>query len=120
MDESREQLYKRCHQKLLKTKEELLNGLSALDSSLSTQINGDEGDMAQALEDQHKSLAQRDRYYQQIREIDHALERIEEGTYGICEETEEPIESDRLEAIPWTRLSLEGAEIREQRRKRFA
>ena len=38
--------------------------------------------------------------------------RIERGQYGICEETEEPIETERLLAVPWTRL-IEGAEIRE-------
>ncbi len=40
--------------------------------------------------------------------------------YGICEETEELIEEDRLLAIPWTRLSIEGAEIRESVNKRYA
>jgi DnaK suppressor protein len=49
-----------------------------------------------------------------------ALSRIESGTYGICEETEEQIEHERLLAIPWTRLSIEGAEIRESIKKRYA
>ncbi|MCM0605892.1 MAG: TraR/DksA C4-type zinc finger protein [Xanthomonadaceae bacterium] len=56
----------------------------------------------------------------QLREIDLALERIEQGTYGICEETEEEIEADRLMAIPWTRVSFEGAEIRETNQRRYA
>lgn len=38
-------------------------------------------------------------------EIDYALERIRNGTYGICELTGKPIEPARLEAIPWTRFS---------------
>jgi RNA polymerase-binding transcription factor DksA len=38
-------------------------------------------------------------------EIDAALERIRRGTYGICEITGEPIEAERLAAIPWTRYS---------------
>ncbi len=42
-------------------------------------------------------------------EIDAALKRIEDGTYGICELTGQPIGWQRLEAIPWTRFSL-GAE----------
>ena len=49
-----------------------------------------------------------------------ALARIEQGTFGVCEETEEVIESERLLAIPWTRLSIEGAEIREAVSRRFA
>jgi RNA polymerase-binding transcription factor DksA len=41
-------------------------------------------------------------------EIEAALKRIEDGTYGICELTGEPIPWERLEAIPWTRFSLEA------------
>jgi DnaK suppressor protein len=41
-------------------------------------------------------------------EIDAALERIEEGTYGTCELTGQPIPMVRLEAIPWARFSLEA------------
>ena len=53
-------------------------------------------------------------------EIESALARIENGSFGICEETEEVIEPERLRAIPWTRLSIEGAEIRESITKRYA
>ena len=45
-----------------------------------------------------------------MREIDVALRKIEEGTYGYCEVNEEPIEQKRLEKMPWARLSLEAAE----------
>lgn len=41
-------------------------------------------------------------------EIDAALKRIEDGTYGICELTGKPIAWERLEAIPWTRFSIEA------------
>jgi RNA polymerase-binding transcription factor DksA len=41
-------------------------------------------------------------------EIEAALKRIEDGTYGVCELTGEPIPWERLEAIPWTRFSLEA------------
>lgn len=41
-------------------------------------------------------------------EIDAALRRIEDGTYGVCELTGRPIPWKRLEAIPWTRFSIEG------------
>ena len=37
-----------------------------------------------------------------LREIDAALQRIEDGTYGVCEGCGKPIEEERLEAIPWT------------------
>lgn len=43
-----------------------------------------------------------------LKEIEAAIERIYKGTYGICEVTGEPIDPDRLEAVPFTRFSLEG------------
>lgn len=50
-------------------------------------------------------------------EVREALKRIDEGTYGICEETGEPIGYKRLSAQPWTRLSLEAQQELEMRRK---
>jgi DnaK suppressor protein len=47
-------------------------------------------------------------------EINDALKRIEEGTYGICEGTGKPIERGRLEAIPWARYSVEYANQKEK------
>jgi RNA polymerase-binding transcription factor DksA len=43
-----------------------------------------------------------------VYEIDQAMNRIRNGTYGICEMTGKPIERERLEAIPWTRFSMEA------------
>ena len=65
-------------------------------------------------------LSSQERLTEQLLEIEMALSRIESGRYGICEETEEPIEHERLRALPWTRLSIEGAEIREALRRRYA
>ncbi|MBA4148412.1 MAG: TraR/DksA C4-type zinc finger protein [Verrucomicrobia bacterium] len=45
---------------------------------------------------------------QAIYEIDQALGRIHDGTYGICELTGKPIEPERLEAIPWTRFRFDA------------
>ncbi|MBX3357625.1 MAG: TraR/DksA C4-type zinc finger protein [Phycisphaeraceae bacterium] len=58
-------------------------------------------------------LAQVDRNL--IREIDEALKRIEDGTYGFCELTGKPIKAERLEELPWTRFSIEAARERERR-----
>lgn len=49
-----------------------------------------------------------------LREIDKALERIEEGTYGYCDVCGKPIEEKRLEAIPWTTLCIEHAKEAEK------
>ena len=48
-------------------------------------------------------------------EIGAALDRIEEGTFGICEMTGKPIERDRLDAIPWTRFSASAERGLEQK-----
>lgn len=58
-------------------------------------------------------LAQADRNL--IREIDAALKRIEDGTYGVCELTGKPIKAERLEELPWTRYSIEAARELERR-----
>lgn len=50
-----------------------------------------------------------------IKEIDDALKRIEDGTYGICELTGKPIKGDRLEELPWARYSIEAARELERR-----
>jgi RNA polymerase-binding transcription factor DksA len=50
-----------------------------------------------------------------IREIDDALARIENGTYGLCEMTRKPISRERLEELPWTRFSIEAARELERR-----
>ncbi len=51
-----------------------------------------------------------------VREIDDALERIDDGTYGICLKTHRPIGIARLEAKPWARYCIEYARLREQGR----
>ena len=120
MEESRSALYQKCKQRLLKSKQDRVNGLKALEGSLSEVATGDEGDLARTFESQHTAIAQREKLLIELREMDKALKRIDEGNYGVCEETGEPIEADRLMAIPWTKLSIEGAETREKMRKKFA
>lgn len=50
-------------------------------------------------------------------EIEEAIQRIFDGTYGVCEATEEPIDNERLLAVPFTRFSLEGQRQMERTRK---
>jgi DnaK suppressor protein len=64
-------------------------------------------------------LRTRDRERKLIRKIDEALKRIEDGTYGYCLETGEPIGVKRLEARPVATLSVEAQERRERREKQF-
>jgi len=63
-------------------------------------------------------LSTKDRYSSLINEIDQALERIDEGTYGYCSITGEPIGIKRLEARPTATLSIEAQEMQERLEKR--
>ncbi len=111
-----------CKQKLLKMKSDLLNRAqqAARDFNQIDKASGDEIDQSAAHQEEHSFLVNQDRIKTQIIEIEFALARIQNGTYGVCEETEEKIEAERLLAIPWTRLSIEGAEMREAAQKKFA
>lgn len=114
-----------CRQKLLSMKQELLNRsrAAALQFSQSQSMrstSGDEIDQTVAQLEEHTFLVSQDRLRDQLLEIETALARMERGTFGICEETEEPIELERLLAIPWTRLSIEGAELREAMSRKYA
>jgi DnaK suppressor protein len=79
----------------------------------------DESDHAAALIQQGMAMEVQQRDRQLMREIDHALAKLEDGSYGLCEETEEPIDEGRLDAQPWTRYCVEAAERREQQAKRY-
>lgn len=121
-DLSRE-LIEQCKKSLLDAKADILNRVKDVQKGLGDSEDGksgDEGDQTTKALAENEFLATNERLRVQLMEIEFALARIENGSYGICEETEEPIEPDRLIAIPWTRLSIEGAEMRESMTKRFA
>ena len=64
--------------------------------------------------DQEFTLGLMDSERKILHEIDDALGRIENGTYGICEGTNKPIPKQRLKAIPWTRYRVEYADLLEK------
>ncbi len=114
-------LVEECKSKLLGSKEDLLNRVQDIRKNLHTEEKGgDEADQTVRVLNESEVLGQHDRIRKQLFEIEQALARIEGGTYGICEETDEYIEAERLLAIPWTRLSIEGAEIRESLKRKYA
>ena len=116
------ELVEKCKQKLLLTKEDILNRIKDARENFNRDDNkgGDEGDLTVRALEESQFLRLNERFRKQLVEIEMALARIEAGSYGVCEETEEVIGNDRLLAIPWTRLSLEGAEIRESVGRRYA
>ncbi len=77
----------------------------------------DLADRASSETDRAIELRARDRQRKLIAKIDAALQRIEDGTYGYCEETGEPIGLKRLDARPIATLSIEAQERHERREK---
>lgn len=73
---------------------------------------GDNADSGSVLQDEERSELQQENVEAIVRDIDHALERLEDGTYGICEVTSKPIPVARLRAIPWATMTVEAAEQR--------
>src|SRR5574337_500744 len=80
---------------------------------------GDEAERATRETENSLELRTRDRYRKLIAKIDKALRRIEEGSYGFCEETDEEIGIDRLDARPIATLSLDAQERREHLQKQM-
>ncbi len=121
MKKNMEQIINVCKQTLLNTKSSLLNRVRENHADYNArERGGDEADLAVHVLAEDQFLSTQERLRTQLLDIEVALAKISQGVYGICEETEEPIEIDRLLAIPWTRLSVEGAEIREELSKRYA
>ena len=102
--------------KLLAWKEEILREsretLAALQNE--SENHPDLADRASSETDRAIELRARDRQRKLIAKIDAALARIEDGSYGYCEETGEPISLKRLEARPIATLSIEAQERHER------
>ncbi|MFM7083948.1 MAG: RNA polymerase-binding protein DksA [Hyphomicrobium sp.] len=105
--------------KLLHWKEEIIRQTKQTLEELHEDSvqHADLADRATSETDRALELRARDRQRKLISKIDAALSRIEEGTYGYCEETGEPIGIKRLDARPIATLSLEAQERHERREK---
>ena len=68
--------------------------------------SADENETADKFEEFETNKGIMDKLQKQLTEVEAALDRIENGTYGICENTQKPIDRDRLEANPSSRFSL--------------
>ncbi|MCC3244276.1 RNA polymerase-binding protein DksA [Methylocystis sp. WRRC1] len=105
--------------KLLSWKEDILHEsretLAALQNE--NENHPDLADRASSETDRAIELRARDRQRKLIAKIDAALMRLEDGTYGYCEETGEPISLKRLDARPIATLSIEAQERHERREK---
>ena len=103
-------------QKLLNWRAELLSEANGTLSELSEENfqKPDITDRAQMESDASLQLRTRDRERKLLSKIEAALRRIEDGSYGYCEETDEPISLKRLEARPIASLSLDAQERHER------
>ena len=106
-------------QKLQKWKDDILRESreTVTHLQLETENHPDLADRASSETDRALELRTRDRQRKLIAKIDDALRRIEDGAYGYCEETGEPIGLARLEARPIATLSLEAQERHERRER---
>ena len=108
-------------QKLLQWRMELLEEVNETRTNLkeTSLVEPDLGVRASVEADRSLELRTRDRARKLISKIDEALARIEDGSYGYCEETNEPIGIKRLEARPIATLSLEAQEHHERMEKTY-
>ncbi len=106
-------------QKLFAWKDEILRESRETVTHLQkeTENHPDLADRATSETDRALELRTRDRQRKLISKIDEALRRIEDGSYGYCEETGEPITLARLEARPVATMSLEAQERHERRER---
>ena len=108
--------------KLMDWKNELLKESSQTLSKLQKEENTAKPDITdRASEEIERSfeLRTRDRERKLINKIDEAIRRIDDGSYGYCEETGEPISIKRLEARPVATLSLEAQEMHEKNERKI-
>ncbi len=107
---------------LLRKRRELFGDVSTMENEALRSESGGTSSLPQHMAEQGSDtydqaisldLAAADR--QLIKEIDEALARIADGTYGICELTGRPIRPDRLEELPWARFSIDAAREIERR-----
>ena len=115
----RQRLYFR--NKLLAWKEDIVreNRETLMHLQHESEQHADLADRASSETDRALELRARDRQRKLIAKIDEALVRLDEGSYGYCEETGEPISLKRLDARPIATLSLEAQERHERRERVF-
>jgi DnaK suppressor protein len=116
MSERQREYFRR---KLTNWKEEILRESRGTIQNLQAETTpfADLADRASTEAERQLELRTRDRQRKLIAKIDSALRRLEDGSYGFCEETGEPISLKRLDARPIATLSIEAQERHERREK---
>ena len=118
-------------EKLLSEKQKVLEGMDELQQSNLKQSISDSageisrysyhlGDVASLSYGREFSMGLAERQQKYLEQIDEALQRIDEGSYGVCKVTGELIPVERLEEVPVAKYSVKGKEIMEKRRRQGA
>lgn len=93
----------------------VVNGITVSESL----IKGDDAEVAEKQRQSNAALQELEILKGRLLLVDRALLKIEEGVYGLCEETEEPIGYERLVAVPWARYAVHVQEVRERKLRDF-
>jgi len=106
---------------LLQKKDDIIDKARQIreDIVLDTNDRSDDIDLASAVAEQNLTLRFLDRDRKLLKQIEAALVRINDGSYGYCDGTGEPIPKKRLEARPWCRYSVQYKEQLERNEKRM-
>lgn len=110
-------------EKMLAEKQRILTSMNHFKEEtkqIGAEVYSDEGDIAQQYLSSKISISLREKDHMILKEIHAALLRIEDGSYGYCQESGELIEQKRLEKQPWARLSLDYAEMEEHESQKYA
>jgi len=112
-------MQKYFHRKLQDWKEEILEDTGTTLEKLKTETvqEADLADRAASETERTVELRTRERARKLIDKIDAAIQRVENSTYGYCEETQEPISIKRLDARPIATLTIEAQELHERHEK---
>ena len=110
---------------ILKKRNEILKGLSkelneriSRGPELKSSLGSDVGDLSALNVDSHLSVSFAKRYSNMLKQIDQALARVDEGSYGICEECGEKIDKKRLEILPFTPYCIQCQSRMEEENRR--
>ncbi len=119
MDSKELQFFKEL---LLSQRSEILNKTASLrnDTLSEGSVQGDEADLAVSEQTLEQQLRFQQRDSQHLQKIDYSLGRIEEGSFGMCEGCEEPLDRKRLIARPVANLCVACKEDQESQERRFA
>lgn len=116
---------KELRQRLMDLREEFTEALEGktevFNSSSQNEslIKGDDAEVAEKQRQSNAALQEMDVLKSRLIFIDRALNKMEQGNFGYCEETEEPIGYERLSVIPWARYSVSVQEMREHRLREY-